>query len=368
MKLLLLGPPVGKSAFIKRFFSTSAHGMPSSTTGTAAGSSSDSVPPTVGIDLHLHQIPKPPSCVTIWDVSHTELEGTQLQLIFNGVSGVLLFVDLTDATALQQLDAWCAVVWRHVPSRDIPVLLVVIRRDSANDIYVTDEQLGDYCRGAGLRGWKLVSLQSHKSVKDSVDSVVGHMFQYQIELINRAKREKRTDDAIAREAGAGGGASMQSVPSAALTGLLGSLDILSLVPAPSAAAASSIYDASSADMYIGMEREVLRQLHVDIVSYYDRLTPLLMNDGSSSRPDGVLLEDFKREVSHCLLLLLLLLLWIVGVSFATFGVDGDDEAAEDENHSVLILCLHCGSQAFMCSWLLRSIGDSLCRLPHSVQC
>jgi len=128
--------------------------------------------------------------------------------------------------------------------------------------------------------------------------VVGHMFQYQIELINRAKREKRTDDAIAREAGAGGSASMQSVPSAALNGLLGSLDILSLIPAALAATASSIYDASSADVYIGMEREVLRQLHVDIVSYYDRLIPLLMNDGSSSRPDGVLLEEFKREVSH----------------------------------------------------------------------
>jgi len=41
------------------------------------------------------------------------------------------------------------------------------------------------------------------------------------------------------------------------------------------------------------------------------------------------------------------LLWIVGVSFVTFGVDGDNEAAADENRLILIPFLHSGGQAFL---------------------
>ncbi|GAB5356074.1 hypothetical protein AAMO2058_000259500 [Amorphochlora amoebiformis] len=243
LKLVIVGGPrSGKTALIHRFKKKKFLGE---------------YVPTIGFSVNTFQLTKAirneslDICLQIWDVSNVELKGRHLETIFENVAGIMMVVDPSNPSSLEDIDSWHDTVIRYAPSPTIPMTLILTKYDltpdpiakSAASILATSlalstpssiaklfgakppsadlkkkksstgkfmlfgespvqlrlqdlspEQmntvLNTYCSNAGILEWKKCSSKTGKNVKDAVYSLVSLSLQPYLDQRKKIRLEK----------------------------------------------------------------------------------------------------------------------------------------------------------------------------------
>eukprot|EP01133_Synstelium_polycarpum_P016640 gene16640-19770_t len=166
IKIIILGGyQVGKSSLVRRYLQECFTNSYLQTIGTDLSTMILQPLPAAGEN-------EPTYLVQFCDVAHAEIKGKHISNIFNGVSGIIMMFDSTNANSIVAIDEWRAVLKRSIDiNYKIPIALFANKSDIGDPV-ITIADLDHYCKKCGYNLWKFTSAKRDIGVKDGIDKLL----------------------------------------------------------------------------------------------------------------------------------------------------------------------------------------------------
>lgn len=153
---------------------------------------SESYKPTVGIQLEKVQSKNSGVWVKFWDVSHAELGGPLEPIIFEGVDGVILMVDVTNFSTVQAIDLWRESISANKVDMEglVPLFLFISKADLSPTPLLSDEALHTYCARSQIRTFARTTAKDPKNVERACEMVIEYILNHEKEVQTILEKRK----------------------------------------------------------------------------------------------------------------------------------------------------------------------------------
>jgi len=179
LKIVVLGGhQTGKTSLIERYVGHRAV--------------SETYKPTVGIQLEKVQSKNSGVWVNFWDISHAELGGPLEPIIFEGVDGVILMVDVTNFSTVQAIDLWRESISANKVDMEgiVPLFLFISKADLSPTPLLSDEALHTYCARSQIRAFARTTAKDPKNVERAFEMVIEYILTHETEVQSILEKRK----------------------------------------------------------------------------------------------------------------------------------------------------------------------------------